>query len=485
MLCLGRRKADVKINARLTRVAYAAPRTRLVRDENVRMRLTGWFCRSGSGSGSQAAAVEVPAPVRGGEFALYPPRCRKGLDPTARADFAKRLAAFRGCVERLSQPRLQSVLILLDFGQIRERFASQWENVREKVMLFVEHALDRMLGERDLYLVRDESHAYLFVAGVRRADAEVRARVMASELTQRLCGLVPGGIAIRVRTLPFDFRDGLRDVVGIRQLEERIADYNRRAERSEREIFEACEPALRLYCRPVVQHRKGLITALHLETYGRDERGNAIPAQSICPEQMIGAFDAEVDRWAAGQAGRLLESGKVRHRRLLVLPVHYETLATRSFRERFFEACRSLPAHSEHQFVFEILDLPPGMPQCTLENYLSYLRPFCFGFAIRIHPEIAMAEPAEGCAVRFVSVDLEPDREFEAWRGEGLKGLAHCARSAGKRVVALGLRDADRLRAAVAAGIEYLAGDCVAPADRSPPSCWRSKRHRVRAAAVG
>ena len=61
------------------------------------------------------------------------------------------------------------------------------------------------------------------------SQSEVLGRRIASDITERLCGLLPGGSAVRVKTLPFDFDIGLDGVGSLDQLQARIIAFNQYA----------------------------------------------------------------------------------------------------------------------------------------------------------------------------------------------------------------------------------------------------------------
>ncbi len=421
------------------------------------------------------------------EFALYPPRGRKGLDPTVLASFASRLAAFRKAVLEQPQPRLYSALQILDFGQIHLRFGRRWEDLREKIFLIIEHALDRAIGPDDLYLMVDEEHAYLLLTGRRRAEAEARTRLVAGEITQRLCGLVPGGIALRVQTLPFDFDTGLKDVVSPRQLRERIAALHRELEDRERRVFRDNVMHFRARYRPLVHLRKSLVSAYRVEVLLRDPNGQERPAASVCEERISGLFDAELDGWALRRTGEALRALRDRLRAFLVLPLHYETLAARRLRDPYLQHCRALPARSSRHLVFELLDLPPGMPQSSLRELLAYLRPFAFTFAARIEPELLTVEHLEGCGIRFLTANWYGERLVEEtitaerrriaiWDHRSLAQLAALGHGAAMRAAMLEIEEPAALQAVAAAGIDYGGGPLIAPPLAEP---------RARHAAAG
>lgn len=144
-------------------------------------------------------AVAAPAPP-----ALYPPRTAKGLDPTA-GDFTFRVEAFRRAW--LAQPGARPVGYVqeIDLDPVRRHFGRRWVWLRERALQLVESTLEQRLGPEDVYLVMSENLVWVLALGVERRAIEVRGRLVASELTRRLCGALPGGVAVQFSTRLVDF----------------------------------------------------------------------------------------------------------------------------------------------------------------------------------------------------------------------------------------------------------------------------------------
>jgi len=424
--------------------------------------LRSWFHRRGEEG--QSATVAAPRPA----FALYPPRGQKGLDPTRLDCFGSRLEAFRRRHLRQSEPRLFGALQILDLDLIRRRFGARWVPLREKIFQIIEHALDRELGPDDLYLVFDERTVYLFVTGIAREAAVVRMRLAAARITERLCGLVPGGAAIRVQTLPFDLDSGLAGVTGPRELRARIEAFEREVEDAERRCFHDNAKRLAPRLLPLVHLRKRLVAAYRLEARYIRPDGGELAATSLCPERVSGVFDAELDAWSVS---RLVDLGTAWRERagrsLLVLPVHYETLAQRRLREPLLLQARRLARPSERFLLFELLELPPGVPQGWLHELLMYLKPFCHGFAVRLYPEMLTTEPLTKCGVEFLSLSAAAIEEREDGF-EIIDRWAGLAREVRMRSALLDISRRETVAAAKAAGVDYAAGRVIAPGLTDP-----------------
>ncbi|GBD42736.1 hypothetical protein HRbin40_00191 [bacterium HR40] len=397
---------------------------------------------------------------QGAAFTLYPPRGRKGLDPTHPAEFVRRLAEFRRHHAALPHARLLGALHVFDLAELRLRFGRRWPEIREKVFQIIEHTLDRVTGAHDLYLVVDETTLWVFTSGRRRSDAKAHMELTASELTARLCGLLPGGVAIRCRTLPFDLVRGLEGVSDVAQLRDRIAHCEREAEAAERQAFAAIADRLVVGYEPLVHPRKRLVAAHRLSACWKDAGGELQPAERLCEERLLGVFDALLDLWLLEQSARPLATSRG-GRGILVVPVHAETLLTAAPRRSYTEVCRRFRERSRRHLVFEIVDLPDTLLQPRLRDLAGYLAPFALGIAVRLSGRLPAIRSLEGTGVRFVTVA----------DSEGQKPLADFAAAAHRlrlRAVCLELATPERLREALAAHVDYLAGPAIAPVREAP-----------------
>ncbi len=450
-----------------------------------------------SGGAAPRAGTAAPAPS--------PPRSGHGLDPSDPGRFAARLEAFRRHHAALPAPRRTGGLQLLDIEELRLRFGARWPAVREKVLQIVEGSLARRLGPRDLYAATGGDRFHLLITDIDRLAAERRSRFIAAEITTRLCGTVPGGVACRLQTTAFDLVAGLAGITGVGGLEARIEAFNRRVDDAEQALFAANRPRLRALFRPVLNLRKRLVAGYALEPVLANEAGRR-PAHELCPASLNGVFDAALDRWSIGEAVSALGAGRT----MVRVELHYETLRAMRHREPLMLACRRLPASARRRLVLEITGLPASLPQARMRELVSYLRPFALAVLVRLDPALLLGEghgtpreaarfadhlrasgvagialalgppqPEAGAAGHFPDA-VSPDAlSAEAAWDHGTEGPI-VAEAALARLAALGAEaglrtslvvesgDAAIARAALMAGIDHLAGEALLPLTARP-----------------
>ena len=452
------------------------------------------------------AAGRAAAPA----FALYPPRTGHGLDPRHAGRFAERLEAFRRHHAALPAPRRTGGLQLLDIEELRLRFGNRWPAVREKAYQIVEGSLAKRFGPHDLYVAAESDRFHLLVTDIDRLAAERRSRFIAAEITERLCGMVPGGVACRLQTTGFDLAAGLAGITGIAGLEARIEAFNRRMDDAEEALFEASQPRMQALYRPVLNVPKRLVTAYALEPV-LAEGAVRRPVAGLCPSSLNGVFDAALDRWTMDRAVGALGAGRT----MVRVGLHYSTLRAMRHRQPLMLACRRLPAAARRRLVVEITGLPASLPQARLRELVGYLRPFALAVLVRLEPELLLADsqrmpgeaaifaghlrasgvagislalgppPSEAGAAERSPDAVSPDAvspgalSAEAARGGGTGGPVG-AEAALARLAALGAEaglrtslvveagDAAIARAALMAGIDHLAGEALMPLTARP-----------------
>lgn len=412
----------------------------------------------------EATSAEAP-------FALWPPRTRRGLDPKRLDGFSRAVEAFLRAHRAGPDHRRRGAVHFLSFDMLRQRFGNRWPGLREKALQIVETSLDRALGKDDLYVVVDETTVLLLVTGLTRGEAEIRLALIAGEITGRLCGTVPWGAALSLQTMPCDLEKILTGVAGLRQLLERIEAAGRQADTEEMNRFQAAKPGLVASFLPVLRVRKSMISAYRAIVLHEDGERRAAAADLLDGASINGVFDAEIDRWCLERIAERLAQGRGRaHRALVVVPVHYETLATRRFRDEYLAVCRRLPPSSVRRLIFELVDLPGGLVQARARDLIAYVRPFALAISVRVAGADAPLDQLDGSGARLVSLAAPaptgPDGPAASGMpavGAGFRGFVERASALRLGTHVLGCATPGDCQAAVRAGVDLVDGEGLLP----------------------
>lgn len=436
------------------------------------------------GSFLQRSAPVVEPTSGDRPFALWPPRTRRGLDPQRLDGFARAIEGFLRAHRAGPDHRRRGAVHFLSFEMLRQRFGKRWPGLREKALQIVETSLDRALGKDDLYVVVDETTVLLLVTGLTRGEAEIRLALIAADITERLCGTVPWGAALSLRTMPCDLEQVLIGVAGLRQLLERIEAAGRQADAEEMNRFQTTKPSLVTAFLPVLRVRKSMVSA-YRTIVQHDDGGRRTPAGELLDGASVnGVFDAEIDRWCLERIAERLAQGRGRgHRAMVVVPVHYETLATRRFRDEYLAACRKLPPSSARRLIVEIVDLPSGLVQARSRDLLAYVRPFARAVGVRVAAADAPLDQLDGSGALLVSLAAPRVSAPDSVAANGardpvavLRGFVGRASALRLRTHVFGCATPGDCHAAVRAGVDMVDGEGLLPPVQNMDRVLRTAR---------
>jgi hypothetical protein len=415
--------------------------------------------------------------------ACRPPRGTAGLDPGQPCAFAERLEAFRQHHRSLPAPRGKGGLFILDIAELGRRFANRWPRARDKAYQLVEASFARRLNSGDRYVALSGERFLLLLTDVHRADAELMARRVAGDITERLCGMIPGGVACRLRATTLDPDTGLTGVTSLAELEARLATAEAPADNPSDAAMAELTATLAAIYTPVLNVPKRLVSIYALEAEGTGAHGAVLPAAGQTADTVESA--AVLDRWAIGQAAHALAMDSFRAAALI--RISYTTIAGMRHRQPLMLACRRLPSHARRRLLIDIAGLPPSLPQARLRELVSYLTPFTAGVIVRLDPEqfagkTALARGAPqvvaaqltGSGVVGLSLGLANERSStgggadRAMAAAALATLAATARQLRLRTFCDIGSDRRFGRAALVAGIDHVMGEALLPATSRP-----------------
>ncbi len=416
--------------------------------------------------------MDFVAIEEGTALGLWPPRTRAGLDPRRPGELADRLERFRRVFLREIGSRAGG-LILLDLRPVRARFAGRWPERRGKVLAIVEGALAHELDEEELYLVADETTVWVFVLEGEPAALRLRGEELAALAGERLFGSASASAAVGVRVLPFDLEEGLRGIVGLGALRERMERARGRLEAVEADAFAARASELVARYRPILSLKLAAIVAYRVFARLPLPGGGWAPPEIVCPEASTGAFAAALDRWLAERVASELGGPGLRSARaLLVLPVHHATLGTPAWRRPWRARLEALGPAPLRRLGIELVDHDPRQHGTALESTLDLLAELAAVPILRL-PLEAAAEPGPlrtfaRAGVKVVSFEASGLDEAARGQSERLAATARACSEAGLRSLLVRVNRVGLAEAARRAGFDYMAGDGCLPALAAP-----------------
>ena len=398
-------------------------------------------------------AMAIPEAARSGT----PGPSQHLLDPDRPQFFAAALAALRAAHLAAPDSRHAGAVELIGFEPLKERYGKRWTLVEGKVGAVAHACLERGLGTDDRFLPIDEALFAVLFPRLDRQAAAIRARLIASDMAARLCGASPGGGCVRIRPLQQRLADLLADDLDARALIGRIREADQPPETAP--DWRRIDEVLQLRHWPVLHLGKRLVPiyrAVPTARAGIDAEA-AATAMGDDPETRTAR-----DLWALHGAAGVLPTLAGRGRKaVLMIPLHYATIAHLGPRAPYLGICRRLPAASSRRLLFLLEGLPDGLPRTRVRELLmGLLKPFALGIVVRAGPEPAGLDRLASCGVVGLALDA-------ATAGGGDKGdqrlaaFAAAARAHGLAGFLLDIASLPQARAARHAGFDYLQGAAV------------------------
>ncbi len=387
---------------------------------------------------------------------------RQKLDPSDPADFASKLLSFVRQNRVAADALIAGNVQMLGFEALKERFGEQWHGIKDKVHLLTEGIIKKHITADDVYcLVNDERFIVLFGKATKE-QANKTAAAIGREVNARLSGAGAGADAVSVRPMVFEVpRDDPAVLKSPAALEDTVEEAQRRAQAAEAAKVEAAKDQMRMRFWPVANVRKRLVSCYHAELHVPE--GTDLGFDPDEPSD-TGAVEAAIDRMVMQRAGTaLVDAAAQKWRAMLIVPVHYETLAAKGYRTQYLESCKLLPRIAEKRLFLMVRGLADDVPQGRLHTLFSYLAPYVAGFIGDFSVAFKRAEKLGG--VRMVAIGLDGHTMANPTAKDitALKGFIQANKGIKMRRYFYGAASFEAATAARRAQFDYVQGAGVAP----------------------
>ncbi|MBM3556778.1 MAG: sel1 repeat family protein, partial [Alphaproteobacteria bacterium] len=406
----------------------------------------------------ELAMVEELLAAEGLEMASAPPR---KLDPRDPADFRKTVLSYRDRTKLQGDTLVAGNVQMLGLEEAKKRAGDKWAEAKTRVYTIVEEAIEHHLSELDLFVRASEEQFILLFGSSLRVEAERTARDIGHEIERRLAEEIPGGIEISVRSIAIPIQAG-KDGGAISSFEALAATLRQaqaKVETEEKAKVDLVRAGATMAFWPLAQLRKRLISVYVLEI---------VPPAGLAPDRNApngtGVYNAEIDNLTVERAGEAMtKAGGKGNKAVLLVPVHYETISSKAYRDRLLATCRRLPIASSRRMMFHVVDLPPGVPQSRLNQVFGMFKPFAVGFAVGGATSFDQFDLFQGLKTFLFTIDGNASDPTAGAEFEALRGLVARAAKGRLRVAFLGAKSVKVGTQARRAGSSYAAGPAVFP----------------------
>lgn len=387
---------------------------------------------------------------------------RQKLDSRDPGDFASKLLSFVRQNKVAADALVAGNIQMLGMEGLRERFGDRWDGMKDKVHLLVETTIKQHITADDVYcLINDEQFIVLF-GKASKDEANKTARAIGHEVNVKLSGAGAPSDAISVKPLVVEIpRDDPGALNSPRSLENTVEEAKRQAEEAELKQVEKVKDVLRLRFWPVANVRKRLVSCYHAELHVPEDSDLGFDPND--PSD-TGAVEAALDRMTLQYGGRaLVDAAAQKMRALLIVPVHFETLAARNFRNQYLEICKLLPEIAAQRLLLLVRGLPDDVPQGRLHTLFGYVAPFVAGFVGEFSFDFSRADKLGGVKLVGFAVDGSGIEQPTINDINAMKGLVAANKKMKVRRYFCGASSVETATAARRTRFDYVQGAGVAP----------------------
>lgn len=369
----------------------------------------------------------------------------------------------------------------LDLDKLKEAVGPRWDQMSERVGEVVRRAIERRLTPADMY-TQFAGHRYLILfSRLSPEEAQLKCALIGEEISKRLLGESLPKEAVRVQTAVsrVDGTVGLEAVPGVDQMAEALyarvgvavpaSPVGPEPTISRSSASDDPMQAVRLMYRPMWDVKRNVVsTYIYVPAAALRGGGVSIGEGVISRIEEPGvAFDLDlmIVQKLIDDLAELQETGR---QLLLAAPVHFETMATSGRRAAYMRVCQIIPPAQRRYVIFELVDVPSGIPQSRLLEIATMLKRNARSLMLRTSLTDPRLRSLGETGVPVVGVNLAELRLPERQVMKAMDRFCELAQKSGLRTYVHGLRTLSLTTAAVGAGFDYIDGDVVTSVVEAP-----------------
>lgn len=382
-----------------------------------------------------------------------------------------------------------SRVYLVELERLKAQFGEKWSRMEAKIHAIARESIERHLAFVDVYSQYGETSYVVVFAQMSRHEAQLKCLLIAKEMARRLIGTEAASNEIKVMTARTDDAGQL--------VFEEIPDFEATAQDFRRAPAAApvrglvVEPQLRtegavdwgsiqFIYRPLLSLRGMVVSTYICLPIRRNRTGGYDSGYEVLSDPYDAQQVADLDllglATVATEAGKMAKTGT---QALLSLPVHFETLANPHNRPRYLSHCRDfLDPHASRQ-IFELVNLPEGVPQSRLVELVGMLRPSARAVIARFPLTRRSFASCRAAGLHAVGADIYYSKEREAVLMREMDQFVEAAEKEMLRTYIHGLRTISLNTAAIAAGFDYIDGYALTSVANIPKQATRYDLHSL------
>jgi EAL domain-containing protein (putative c-di-GMP-specific phosphodiesterase class I) len=361
---------------------------------------------------------------------------------------------------------LAGTLTVVGLEPVRALLGEDWDAMAAQVDRITASVLARMVRPPDFATRHDADTVLVLFATPNRLVAEQRASDVARAIEQAL-NLSLGPLAQRFHVDHFVAEVRLSDAVEIDRSDvtsglvvvlQRIRE---EARLSDKPAANGWMRSARLVFQPLwdVRHAQTGANRCILEVPGADATLGRL--ETLDGSRSVTEAMARIDFVTLTRAAETLQIGAREHRQAtLLVPVHYQTLEQRSWRNDYLRLAAMLPSDYRRYLQIEILGLPADATSTALASHVALLDVASPWIVL----QLSLHTPQPAGLARSGLAGLSCNfAEFSSLKGltRPLAALVHSAEAEGLATYAVGVNTIGHAEAARDAGFAYIGGSAI------------------------
>lgn len=364
---------------------------------------------------------------------------------------------------------------LLGMSDIRSELGSAWDEVAAKAYGVTERVLHKHLTGADVYTRKGDENYILCFATLDKVQAERKTKAIVEEIKGILLREVPeaGQLRIGHRMTEMDPSHALK---GGGSLLETIAASLESVKQEAEDVYERQRRLLleeaSVVFSPVWNPARRSIVLYRCLLDDWTSRNTLQNLATFSEPEVLQQAISDLDFLILGRAIHTLHSVlQSNSKTVLLVPVHFQTLAQKARREEYLSLCQKMPKPYSRFLLFETYGVPSQAPTSRVLQVVKALQPFGNGLVVSVPLTEDRALFELGTSGIYGVTAALPEI---AGNGSGpLAKFVTAATAAGLRTFANGARSIGVAKAAVEAGFDYIDGEAIASKAETPKPAYR------------
>lgn len=366
---------------------------------------------------------------------------------------------------------------MIGLEEIKGVFGDRWEKVKTQAHQIARQAIERRLTPADLYTPYGETNYLVVFSGLSIVEARVKCALIAREVSEKLLGTQGSEELLAVNTVVFKENGVLElDPVAdfdalINQFEARWAEsqYDARHVEPKWETPEEQEAAweeltkrIRYTYRPIWSSHNRAVAAFGCRATVDGVGGRRLTSHDVVPTDAPPRFLSRLDLLVLRRAAQdLVWAEREGKAMLLVVPLHYETMARTRSRVAFVSECQMIPRDLRKRLLVELVGVEDGVPAGRLNELTAPIATECRGVLLFLSQKYTHFDVIKECKVYACGIDAREGEKTEAELFDVFDRFCGEVEKIGRRKYVRHVETTSLLAAAIGAGFDYIDGDVV------------------------